>query len=429
MEGVRTAREIGAELRGARARAGLTQRQVGKEVGYSASAVSRIEAGKLRLEYDRLLAFASVLHIPPDRLTGTPVPGGAVLGTVERPAGEEDTVRRRNLFTGSLAIGVTAALGSPQTSVAAGLVASRAGLEDALLSGLPQCESAPTAVAVQRAVTRARAALEAGAYQELDAGLPQQLALATAAVREGHGTDGLSALYAIAARVAIKAGDDHLLIVAADRAVQAARGGGHALALAEARRMVSSGYRRAGRYDRAAQVAVRAADELASARDVPAGARASAQGQLLATAAYTAAKGADRSGAMELLARADAVAGRSADEHTVGGWFGPRQVILHEVSVHQVLSAPDKAVAAARRVDPRGLPLERVARLGLDVARAYNDWRRPEECLRALLSVERAVPQEVRRPGTRALTAGLLFGPAHVPGLREFAARTGALPV
>ncbi|MGW2258540.1 helix-turn-helix domain-containing protein [Streptomyces sp. NPDC001780] len=427
MEGAKSAREIGAELRGARARAGLTQRQVGSAVGYSASAVSRIEAGKLRLEHDRLLAFASVLHIAPDRLAGTPVPVSAVLGTVERPADEEDAVRRRNLFTGSLAIGVTAALGSPpQTTVAAGLAHSGTGLEDALLSGLPRCKSAPTTAAVKSAVTRARAALETGAYQELDAGLPQHLALATAAVREGHGTEGLSALYSIAARVAIKAGDDHLLIVAADRAVQAARDGGHALALAEAHRMVSSGYRRAGRYDRAAQVAVRAADELASARDVPAEARASAQGQLLATAAYTAAKGADRSGAMELLARADAVAGRSADEQTAGGWFGPRQVILHEVSVHQVLSAPDKAVAAARRVDPRGLPLERVARLGLDVARAYSDWGRPEACLRALLSVERVVPQEVRRPGTRALTAGLLFGP-RVPGLREFAARTGAL--
>ncbi|MBP8536776.1 helix-turn-helix domain-containing protein [Streptomyces sp. MK37H] len=429
MDVIRSAQEIGAELRGARCRAQLTQTQVGKAVGYSASAISRIEAGRMRLEYDRLLALAALLGIPPDTLIGTPVPGRGPVDTVERPADEEDAVRRRNLFTGSLAIGATAALGSSQTSVAAGLVASRAGLEDALLSGLPQCESAPTAVAVQGAVTRARAALEAGAYQELSAALPKQLALATAAVREGHATEGLSALYAIAARVAIKAGDDHLLIVAADRAVQAARDGGHARALAEAHRMVSSGYRRAGRYDRAAQVAVRASDELASARDVPARARASAQGQLLATAAYTAAKGADRSSAMELLARAGAVAGRSADEQTAGGWFGPRQVILHEVSVHQVLSAPDKAVAAARRVDPRGLPLERVARLGLDVARAYNDWGRPEECLRALLSVERVVPQEVRRPGTRALTAGLLFGPGHVPGLREFATRTGALLV
>src|SRR5690349_14960538 len=101
----RSAQEIGAELRGARCRARLTQTRVGKAVGYSASAVSRIEAGQMRLEYDRLLAFAAFLGIPPDRLTGTPVPGGVVLGTVGRPADEEDAVRRRNLLTGAAAIG------------------------------------------------------------------------------------------------------------------------------------------------------------------------------------------------------------------------------------------------------------------------------------------------------------------------------------
>ncbi|MGO4753812.1 helix-turn-helix domain-containing protein, partial [Streptomyces sp. 2MCAF27] len=118
MEGVRTAREIGAELRAARARAGLTQRQVGKIIGYSASAVSRIEAGKLRLEYDRLLAFAAVLHIAPDRLIGTPVPGGAVLGTVGRPADEEDAVRRRNLLNGALAAGTAVVFGAPPAAAA-----------------------------------------------------------------------------------------------------------------------------------------------------------------------------------------------------------------------------------------------------------------------------------------------------------------------
>ena len=45
----------------------------------------------------------------------------------------------------------------------------------------------------------------------------------------------------------------------------------------------------------------------------------------------------------------------------------------------------------------------------------------------ALLSVERVAPQEVRRPALRALTADLLYGPGTVPGLREFAQRTGAL--
>jgi hypothetical protein len=281
---------------------------------------------------------------------------------------------------------------------------------------------------VQHTVERARTALEAGAYRELTAQLPQQLALAEALPADPRRGEALSALYAIAARIAIKAGDDHLLIVAADRAVQAAReGGDHPLALAEARRMVSSGYRRSGRYDRAAQVAVRAADELSEDRRLPAAARASAQGQLLATAAYTAAKGSDRPAARELLAWARTVAEQSAGERAAGGWFGIRQVALHEVSVHRLLGAPDLAVAAAQQVDTRGMPRERVARLGLDVARAFADWGRPEQCFRALLSVERSAPQEARRPGTRTLTAGLLYGPVRMAGLREFAARTGAL--
>ncbi|MEU8349126.1 helix-turn-helix transcriptional regulator [Streptomyces sp. NPDC048845] len=424
MDVIRPARDVGAELRGARCRARLTQTQVGTAVGYSASAVSRIESGKMRLEYDRLLAFAAFFGIPPDRLTGMPVSGGGALGTVGRPADEEDALRRRTLLTGALAVGASAALDAPQASAAIG---PTAGLEDALLSGPPPYETAPTAAAVRRAVSQARTALEHGAYRELTLALPQHLALAQAAAREGAGAEGLSVLYAIAARVAIKAGDDHLLIVAADRAVQAARDSGHPLALAEAHRMVSSGYRRAGRYDRAVQVAVRAADELSATRGVPAKAQASAQGQLLTTAAYTAAKGADGSGARELLARAGSVAAQAADERVMGGWFEQRQVALHEVSVHQVLGSPDLAVAAARRVDTRGMPMERVARLGLDVARAYADWGRPEACLRALLAVEQAAPQEVRRPGTRALTAGLL-GTCAVPGLRAFAARTGALP-
>jgi transcriptional regulator with XRE-family HTH domain len=417
---------IGTELRCARVRARLTQAQVGTEVGYSASAISRIESGLMSVEPSRLAKFAEVLRIPLDMLNATPPPGYAMLDTVGRPADpEEDAVRRRNLLAGALA-GATA-LSTPQLAAAADSHTAAAGLEDALLGGLPPCTSEPTGSAVKRAVQQARTLLEAGAYNELAAQLPKQLALAEALPADSSHREGLSALYAIAARVAIKAGDDHLLIVAADRAVQAAREVGHALALAEARRMVSSGYRRSGRYDRAAQVAVRAADELSETRRLSPEARASAQGQLLATAAYTAAKGADRLSARELLSWAHSVAEQSpGGERSTGGWFGVRQVALHEVSVHRLLGAPDLAVAAAQRVDTRGMPRERVARMGLDVARAFSDWGRQEQCFRALLAVERAAPQEARRPGTRALTAGLLYGP-RMPGLREFAARTGAL--
>ncbi|MET9862115.1 XRE family transcriptional regulator [Streptomyces smyrnaeus] len=302
------------------------------------------------------------------------------------------------------------------------------GLEDAVLYGPPSATGTPTAAGVSRAVAQARAALNAGAYRQLAAALPQQLALADALAREGEVPEGLSTLYATAARAAIKAGDDRLLAVAADRAVQTAREGGHALALAEAYRMVSSSYRRAGRYDRAVQVAVRAADELASDRSAAAAAaRASVQGQLLATAAYTAAKNEDREGARDMLAQAGAAADRTCAELTGHAWFGPRQVALHEVSVRQVLGDPPGAVAAARRVDTRGMPPERAARLGLDVARAYAHWGKSGGCYRALLAIERAAPQEVRRSSAHALTRELLRHERHLHGIRDFARRTGAL--
>ncbi|UNZ21332.1 XRE family transcriptional regulator [Streptomyces sp. 891-h] len=276
-------------------------------------------------------------------------------------------------------------------------------------------------------MAQAREALHAGAYRQLAAALPQQLAIAEALAQGGEVPQGLSTLYAVAARVAIKTGDDRLLGVAADRAVQAARDGGHALALAEAYRMVSSGYRRAGRYDRAVEVAVRAAGELASDRSAPPSARASAQGQLLATAAYTAAKGEDGQGARDLLAQAAASANRTTEERTSLDWFGPRQVALHEVSVLQVLGDPPGAITAARRVETPGMPPERAARLGLDVARAFADWGRPENCYKALLAVERAAPQEARRSSVHSLTKRLLHHEHRLDGVRDFARRTGAV--
>ncbi|MGX9226820.1 helix-turn-helix domain-containing protein [Streptomyces albus] len=85
MDVVRSPQELGAELRAARCRARLTQTQVGQAIGYSASAISRIESGRMRLGYDRLLALAGFLGVPPDRLTAGSVSAGPVLGTVGRP--------------------------------------------------------------------------------------------------------------------------------------------------------------------------------------------------------------------------------------------------------------------------------------------------------------------------------------------------------
>jgi len=73
--------DIGSILRGARCAARLTQAQVGQACGYSASAVSRIESGRMRLDYAALVQFAAFLNVPLDRLTATPVPGGPGVDT------------------------------------------------------------------------------------------------------------------------------------------------------------------------------------------------------------------------------------------------------------------------------------------------------------------------------------------------------------
>ncbi|WP_043224572.1 hypothetical protein [Streptomyces sp. NRRL F-5193] len=51
-----------------------------------------------------------------------------------------------------------------------------------------------------------------------------------------------------------------------------------------------------------------------------------------------------------------------------------------------------------------------------------------QQTFAALRRVEQEADQEVRRPALRALTASLLYGPARVQGLRDFAVRTGAVP-
>ncbi|MFI8103462.1 hypothetical protein [Streptomyces sp. NPDC086023] len=51
-----------------------------------------------------------------------------------------------------------------------------------------------------------------------------------------------------------------------------------------------------------------------------------------------------------------------------------------------------------------------------------------QQTFAALRRVEQEADQEVRRPALRALTASLLYGPAWVQGVRDFAVRTGAVP-
>ncbi|MCQ8830606.1 helix-turn-helix domain-containing protein [Streptomyces malaysiensis] len=429
MDVTRPAREIGAELRGARCRARLTQAQVGEAVGYSASAVSRIEAGRMRLEYNRLRAFAAFLGIPPDRLTGTPVPGPATVDTVRSPADEEDAVRRRNLLTGALAAGATAALGAPAASAASAGGDPAAPLEDFLFR-LPSASPVPLARLVQKTAS-ARADFRAARYNALGRALPGLLAAASATREEATGHERekaslvLARSYVLAAELALKQHSDAAW-AAADRALTAARASGHPVPVGEASRVLAITMRRSGNCPSAVRLLTREAGDLDAGQEQTGAVRTT----LMLTAAYSAATGGDRTTALDLLDAAEEETARR--EATPSGLFTVdatrTQVDVYRIGVLNALGTPDEGVSVARRINIDGMPTpERRARAWTDTARMWHALRDGRQTFAALRHVEQEAPQEVRRPALQALTTDLLYASARVPGVREFAARTGAI--
>ncbi|MEU5161793.1 XRE family transcriptional regulator [Streptomyces sp. NPDC020875] len=328
-------------------------------------------------------------------------------------------MRRRDLLAG---LTTTAVLGT--TSWPEDLLPHR----DA-----PSAGAEPTRKSVRAALAASRREFGACRYDALARALPARIALAQALGRQGAAEESASAvaeLYNTATRLCIKLGEDGLAAVTADRALTAALSGAGALTIAEAHRMVSSSWRRQGHYARATEVAVTAARQLADDRAAPEAERLSVQGNLYATAAYTAAKQGDRHTARELISEAEATATRLGRDGQPGGttFFGPSQVLLHRISISHLLGDCGLAVEHARRVDVTRLPSpERRARYWIDVARAFDQWAKPDRTYQALLAAERAAPQEVRRGSVRTMATGLLRHDRALPGVLTFAVRIGAL--
>ncbi|MEU0693857.1 helix-turn-helix transcriptional regulator [Streptomyces niveus] len=445
----------GAIVRLARRAADLTQTQLGTATGYTAASISRMERGKQPMRDMVLLTrITEVLNIPPQLLglaarhAAPPAPGGVprpptggtrVAGRDVRDVfgdqGEgEDPVRRRNLLAGIAGTATGTVLGGT-SAASAGTRPTLTGLEDLLLhrGGTPAGE--PTRASVTAAVDASRRDFGTCRYDTLARALPSRIALAQALGREhvdgqGQSATAVAELYSIATRLCIKLGEDGLAAVTADRALTAALSGAGALTVAEAHRMVSSSWRRQGHYARATDVAVTAAQHLATDRTAPEPQRLSVQGNLYATAAYTAAKQGDRQAAHTLIAEAQATATRlGADQSPAGtAFFGPSQVLLHQISISHLLGDAGTAIDHARQVNTVQLPTaERRARYWIDVARSFDQWNKPERCYRALLAAEEAAPQEVRRGAVRTMTAGLMRHDRTLPGVRSFAHRVGAL--
>ncbi|MFF3775623.1 helix-turn-helix domain-containing protein [Streptomyces sp. NPDC002232] len=405
----------------------MTQFQVGRLVGYSASAISRIERGQMRVDLHARLSLAHALGIPPERVSGFPVPVGPVIDTVaDVPVpDEEDAMRRRTVLTGALAAGTAAVVGTDTAATVPPVP-----LEDVLFR-LPSGEPAPLQALATRTAA-AREAFTAARYTRLGAALPDLLAAAEATrdAAAGRARQQASAIlaraYVLTAELAAKEHSDAAW-VAADRALAAARTSGMPVPIGEASRVLAITMRRSGR----SAAAVRLLTHEAGGLD-PAEARTGAvRTSLLLTAAYSAAAGRDRTTALALLDEAEEDVARRPD--APGGLFTVEatraQVDGYRISVHNALGTPDEAVNVARGLNVGLMPTaERRARAWTDTARMWHALGDGTQAFAALRHVEQEAAQEVRRPALRALTSNLLYGPTRQPGLREFAVRTGAVP-
>ncbi|GAA2838849.1 hypothetical protein GCM10010505_72420 [Kitasatospora aburaviensis] len=340
-------------------------------------------------------------------------------------AAEEDDVRRRPFLTLAAAALFTPVAG--QQAAHAETTSPLAGLEDLLLYGtgrVPAPRSEPTHESVTASLLTSHREFKAAQYDALAEALPSRIAAAQMVGSTEERALNVAQLYNLAVRLCIKIGDNNLVAITADRALTAARDGGDPLVVAEAQRMVSSAWRRQGSLARATDIVVVAAEDLLVDTTVPESARLAARGDLYATAAYTAAKTGDRAYSHSLIR--EAADSAAAASRASGLMDGVQGIALHELSVHYELGDAGRAIELASTINPTALPTaERQARFFTDVARAFDQWGKPEQCYRALLAAEEAAPQEVRRGAVRDLASTLLRHDRKLPGVRDFATRAG----
>lgn len=441
----------GEVVRRVRRTQGMTLAKLGSLTGYSAAQVSRLERGKSAMtDVSVLHTFARVLAIPPQALGLAPAadadpdplsqPTGPypslpapTLGT-PGGEGEGDPVRTRRQMLANLAVTAAAAMGAPvagatpaKTEEARLGETLTAGLRDAMLGLNPTTPGAsPDVLAAE--LHRASADFNDCAYSSLALRLPRLISAAHRSTDDSFQV--LAQAYLLATRILIKLDEPQLGWMAADRARQFATTFGAPLAVAEAARQQAVLARKAGWHDQALTLALNAADDPALRELGNTG--AAQRGLLIQCAAYTVAHQRDQAGMRELTAEATAIAktlGAVTHLRDTNGGFSRATVQLHLISAETTAGDPSAAISAADALAPQALPTtERRALYFTDRAKAFAQWGRRDECIRALLQAEYWAPQETHaRPAVKSLVSGLLLSGRTTPELRGIAARTGVL--
>ncbi|GGU39851.1 helix-turn-helix domain-containing protein [Lentzea flava] len=432
--------DLGAVVRAVRRAIPLTLADLSERCGYSVSTLSRMERGKQPLRDVQVLrCLAKALQIPPhllglsdttSRSVHAPRPVARV-NVILAPDEETDPMRRRTLLAGLTSLAGTAVLGAGSPAVADPVST----LERALLDPPVTGANPVTIPQLRHQVEAARSVFQLGRYTEAATRLPALLSTTMATRAENDdvaAANGLLAdLYTLASELMVKLDREQLAWTTADRAMQAAHDSDDLIAQASAHRAWAIVLRRTGHADAAQRLIFSTIATLQP--ELHRGPEhLSVYGALLSTSAYTAAVDGDRDTARTLTAEAvEAAARLGTDGNHRFTAFGPTGVGLYRVSVARALGDYGTAIEAAKQINAAAIPLaERRARYWSDVAHAFHEWNKPEHCYRALLAAEHASPDEVRyRKPIQQITINLLRNPTtrELPGLRAFAARTGAV--
>jgi hypothetical protein len=376
---------------------------------------------------------------------------GAHLEVVQATAvGSPDDMNRRQLLVGTAALGMAGAIEAsvPWVSGTAGVAPRQEELEilAAIRRVLLGCGPLRRDVGredsefdidmLQRRVREAWQLRQSSNYLELGRLLPALLGDTQLAAAEFHGdaqaraVDLLAHTYNTASSLVRRLGDHGMGMLAADRAVQAAKTLGDPLLLGATAYRLANVFLTSRPTD-AKEVALSAASSLESRLDASE-AELAMWGGLQLTAAVAATREGNGGEAWELIGESKAAARRlgrdHVDLHTI---FGPTSVAIQAVQVAAELGDGREVLRRARLVEPTALPpylVERRSHFLIDVARGHAARGDDGEAVATLLEAERLGPEEVRyNPVACELLGALLKRErrAATPDLRSLSARVG----
>ncbi|MEU9560023.1 helix-turn-helix domain-containing protein [Streptomyces fumanus] len=237
-------------------------------------------------------------------------------------------------------------------------------------------------------------------------------------------------LYCLLRSYLRRTGRVDLATVAADRALRAAEDADDPLRIVVARWNLGHVLLATGRPAEAEELALRAAEEVATAR-MPEAERVAMGGALQLVAVVGAARRRRSWEARNRLTHYAEPAARAVSDDSNIGWtvFGPTNVALHALSVERESGETAAALRTADAVDTGRLPsLEREFTFGLEVAACHSQRRDDAAALLSLLTLEAIAPEDLARtPLARQLVLTVIrrARPMHARRAEQLAVRIG----